>query len=64
MVRRKGKAHAIPLHGYVKDTAFDIAAQGEDFVTLTTKATQETLAIYPYDFAFSLLMNQLYRALS
>lgn len=48
-----GKHYAIPLHGFVKDTAFDIAAQGEDFVTLTTKATQETLAIYPYDFAFT-----------
>lgn len=47
-----GKEFAIPRHGFVKDRDFDVLKQGEDFVTLTTKADEETLKIYPYDFAF------------
>ncbi len=48
-----GNQYAIPQHGFVKDAEFEIAAQGEDFVILTTKTTEETLDIYPYEFVFT-----------
>ncbi len=48
-----GKQYAIPRHGFVKDTEFQVAEQGEDYVILRTQATEETLAIYPYDFTFT-----------
>ena len=48
-----GNSYALPRHGFVKDAEFEIAEQGKDFVKLTTKATDATLSVYPYDFVFS-----------
>lgn len=48
-----GKEYKIPRHGFVKDTDFEIAEQGEDYVILQTKANEATEDIYPYDFTFT-----------
>ena len=39
------KAYDMPRHGFVKDAEFEIAAQGEDFVTLKTESNPKTLAV-------------------
>jgi len=48
-----GKAYAIPRHGFIKDADFQVAEQGEDYVVLSTKASEATASIYPYDFTFT-----------
>ena len=52
-VQIHGKAYDMPRHGFVKDAEFEIAAQGEDFVTLKTESNPKTLAVYPYEFTFT-----------
>ena len=48
-----GKEYAIPRHGFVKDAEFEIAEQSGGSVTLMTKATGQTLSVYPYGFTFT-----------
>lgn len=48
-----GQFYAVPRHGFVRPMPFQITAQGEDFVTLSLCATEETKVIYPFDFKLS-----------
>ena len=48
-----GKSYEMPRHGFVKDAEFEIAEQGEDFVTLKTGTSEFTSSVYPYDFEFT-----------
>lgn len=48
-----GKAYEMPRHGFVKDAEFAVAEQGDDFVKLYTKHTDDTMAVFPYAFTFS-----------
>lgn len=48
-----GKDYAIPRHGFARDQEFEVAAQGEDHVTLAIEAGEATKDIYPYDFRFT-----------
>lgn len=52
-VQIHGKEYPIPRHGFVKDTVFEVAEQGEDYVTLQTEASDATKEMYPYAFAFT-----------
>lgn len=48
-----GKEYKIPRHGFVKDTDFEIAEQGDEYVILRTMANENTREAYPYDFIFT-----------
>jgi len=56
--RLDGTSYPMPKHGFARHATFDIVAQTADAVTLRLTASDETRAIYPFDFqldiAFSL----------
>ena len=54
-VRIRGKAYAVPRHGFARTMAFQVAQQSEESCTLTLTDTPETRAVYP--FAFCLTMT-------
>ncbi len=50
----KGKEYAMGRHGFARDRAFTISKQTDDDVTFSLKSDDETKAIYPFDFIFSI----------
>jgi len=56
--RLDGTSYPMPKHGFARHSTFEIVAQTADAVTLRLTASDETRAIYPFDFqldiAFSL----------
>lgn len=48
-----GVWYAVPRHGFVKFMDFEVAKQGEDYVTFTVHETEETKKVYPFDFQLS-----------
>ncbi len=50
----KGKEYSMGRHGFARDRAFTISKQTEDSVTFSLKSDEETKAVYPFDFIFSI----------
>ena len=48
-----GKEYELPNHGFARHSLFELTAQSDDSVTLTLTANEQTKALYPFDFAFS-----------
>lgn len=49
-----GKTYQMPKHGFCKDSEFTVTDQSETHATFTLKASEETLASYPFLFELSL----------
>ena len=48
-----GKSYPIKSHGFAKRKSFVCTAKGEDYLTFTLTADDETRAVYPFEFVFS-----------
>ena len=51
-VRDGGKSYPMGVHGFAMHCEFEVAAQGEDYVTLRLAANAITRTHYPFDFTF------------
>jgi len=49
-----GQAYNMPKHGFCKDSEFEVTSQSDAQVTFTLKASEATLASYPFLFELSL----------
>ena len=52
-VKIHGKEYDMPRHGFVKDADFQVKEKGDDYVVLTTAATDFTASVFPYEFTFT-----------
>lgn len=52
--RLDGTAYPMAKHGFARHATFDIVAQGPDAATFRLQATDETRAIYPFDFVLDI----------
>jgi galactose mutarotase-like enzyme len=50
----KGHAYALTRHGFARDKTFQITEQRKNFVALSITSDADTLAAYPFRFAFSI----------
>lgn len=48
-----GKEYELPNHGFARHSVFAVTAQTADSITLTLAADDQTQAVYPFDFTFS-----------
>ncbi len=59
----KGKEYSMGRHGFARDRVFTLSKQTDDSLTFSLKSDDETKALYPFDFIFSicyqLIGNQL-----
>lgn len=46
----KNKAYNMPKHGYASSCIFEIAEQGDNYVSFLHKSNDETLEIYPFQY--------------
>jgi galactose mutarotase-like enzyme len=54
-VKYKGREYAVPRHGMVRNNAnVELTGQTTDSLTFTLKYSEETLAIYPFEFEFQI----------
>lgn len=51
----KGKSYYLPRHGFAREKEFSVTAQKEDSITFTLQSDEETLAVYPFPFLFSII---------
>ena len=51
-VRIAGQTYPMKKHGFTRNAPFQIAKQGDDFVELVLGPTEESRAMYPFDFLF------------
>ncbi len=47
----RGKEYPLPMHGFAKDAEFELVEKTDSTLTLVLKANEETLRMFPYDFA-------------
>lgn len=59
-----GEIKNIPRHGFVKGMEFEIGAVQDDCVAYVLNSTDETKAMYPYDFSFTMAYKVEGRTLS
>ncbi|NTS43651.1 aldose 1-epimerase family protein [Flavisolibacter sp. BT320] len=52
--RYKGKSYQLSRHGFARDKEFTVSQQEESAVTFSLESNDETRAVYPFDFVFSL----------
>lgn len=50
----EGKEYTMNIHGFAKDTQFEILDEQKDVITLRMKDSTETLEQYPYHFLFDI----------
>jgi len=50
----RGRPYNMPKHGFCKDSEFEVTSQSGNEATFTLKASEETLAAYPFLFELSL----------
>ena len=50
-----GKTYPMAKHGFTRNPEFEIGRQGEDFVELVLRPTEESRPQYPFDFVFSVI---------
>lgn len=48
-----GKPYHMEIHGFAKDTDFELQNITDDSITLSIESNNETLKMYPYNFKFS-----------
>jgi galactose mutarotase-like enzyme len=51
--RYKGKEYQLNRHGFARDMEFELAKQTADSLTFSIRSNEQTLAIYPFRFVFS-----------
>ena len=51
-VQCKGETYYMNRHGFARNSVFEVAQSGEDFVEYRLASSDETRARYPYDFVF------------
>lgn len=51
--RYNGKTYRLPRHGFARDKEFVVAQHDQDALTFSLRSNAETLAVYPFRFAFS-----------
>ncbi|MBQ9015210.1 MAG: aldose 1-epimerase family protein [Firmicutes bacterium] len=49
----RGKTYPMDIHGFAKDSMFEIADAGDDHVTFVLQDSEETRAVYPFQFILS-----------
>ncbi len=47
-----GKEYSIPSHGFIGKVEFELLSKADDKISFIKKADEETLKVYPFDFAF------------
>ncbi len=55
----EGKRYRMPKHGFVRDAWFSVEEKCADSVTLLYEENEETLAVYPFAFAFRVTVRLL-----
>lgn len=48
------KNYSLPRHGFARDYLFEVEKQEADSLTFLLKSTEETLAVFPFEFEFRL----------
>ena len=51
-MRYQGKTYPMPQHGFCQDAVFNIESSSETHVTFSLAASDETRAMYPFEFTF------------
>lgn len=51
-MRYQGKTYHMPQHGFCQDALFQVESASETHVTFSLSASDETRAIYPFEFTF------------
>ncbi len=54
-----GVAYPMPKHGFSRSPEYTVVKQGEDFVDLALYPSEETKAMYPFDFVFHVIYTLL-----
>jgi galactose mutarotase-like enzyme len=49
----KEKTYTLGRHGFARDTEFEVTEQSNNSITLTATSNEKTLAVYPFEFIFS-----------
>ncbi|MBQ8654217.1 MAG: aldose 1-epimerase family protein [Clostridia bacterium] len=52
VIRIEGKPYTMPKHGFSRKPEYEVLKQGDDFVELALYPSEETRAMYPFDFVF------------
>ena len=47
-----GKEYSLSNHGFARDSVFEVTDYGDTYVEMTLRSSDETRAVYPYDFTF------------
>jgi galactose mutarotase-like enzyme len=53
--RYKGQSYHLPRHGFAREKEFDVTNRQPDSVTFLLQSSEETLAVYPFSFRFSII---------
>lgn len=51
----KGEAYHLSRHGFAREQVFNVTDQKGDSITFTIQSNGDTLAVYPFTFAFSII---------
>lgn len=51
----KGQAYHLSRHGFARDQVFAVTQQGNESITLSIQSNEDTLAVYPFMFTFSII---------
>lgn len=51
----EGRAYHLGRHGFARDQVFSVTQQGGDSITLSIQSNEDTFAVYPFTFAFSIV---------
>lgn len=49
--KAEGKVYELPAHGLARTSEFELSAIGNDFITFELKYSEDSLKLYPYEFA-------------
>lgn len=50
-----GKTYKLTRHGFARNHVFELEEQTESSLTFTLKSTEQTLAVYPFNFVFKVV---------
>jgi galactose mutarotase-like enzyme len=51
----KGQTYHLSRHGFARDKVFQVKEQCNDSITFSLESDQDTLAVYPFQFTFSII---------
>jgi galactose mutarotase-like enzyme len=52
--KHNGKSYKLPRHGFARDMEFELTASTDSSLTFTLTSNEQTKAVYPFDFVFSI----------